>query len=902
MTFSSQFDLSDIDGSNGFVITNNGAYQSPVSEAGDINGDGIDDLIVGDYVVFGRANVSAGSFSLSNIDGSNGFRLIDGPGIASVSSLRDFNGDGIDDLIVGVPSASISGPAVGSSYVVFGSTNGFNSSLDLSSLDGSNGFALNGVGSFTGSGDAVSGTGDINADGLNDLIIGAPGAGFLGQSGGSSYVVFGSSDSFSSSFDLSSVDGNNGFEITGSNGFSVSDIGDFNNDGIDDFATTGGRESYIVFGSADGFSSVVDPSTLNGSNGFVINSGSVISGAGDINSDGIDDLILGAGNSSHVIFGSASSFSSSFDVSTLNGSNGFTIKEFYSGVGLGSSVSNAGDINDDGIDDLVMGAAVLPFRYVVGPFSDVPGKAYAVFGSADGFSSTLDLSTLDGRNGFAINNFEEGSYKFGQAVSSAGDINNDGIDDLILDSPNAGESYVVFGMANGASDNVVTGTPNNDTLYGTAASDAIVGLAGNDTIVGFDGGDTLDGGDGQDRLFGYAGADILKGGDGNDLLNGGPTSDMLYGGAGDDTLNGGETGNDTLIGGDGNDTLYGLSGDDTLYGEAGNDILSGGDGKDWLIGGDGEDRVFGYAGADFQSGGADNDILNGGGGDDTLFGDDGDDILNGGQSGNDRLDGGLGDDILYGLDGDDRLDGGLGDDILGGGAGRDSLSGGDGNDILSGLDGDDSLSGGNGNDRLLGYGNSDTLRGGDGNDLLDGGADDDTLYGDAGNDRLNGGQSGDDELYGGEGNDTLLGLNGADTLKGEDGNDILSGGDDNDTLIGGNNNDLLVGGAGDDILNGGNLFSSGNSIAQIDTLDGGAGADTYVVQNMYGGFGNSDYALIKGFSTVQDVIELGSGSFSLADTTGALPGGAGVYSSGDLIAVVQGYTASSLDLNANYFA
>ena len=97
----------------------------------------------------------------------------------SVSSAGDINGDGIDDV-------TISG-GVDEDYVVFGSNSGFSSSLDLSTLDGTNGFVISGT--FPSS---VSGAGDINADGIDDLIIGESGADLNGNSlAGVSYVVFG---------------------------------------------------------------------------------------------------------------------------------------------------------------------------------------------------------------------------------------------------------------------------------------------------------------------------------------------------------------------------------------------------------------------------------------------------------------------------------------------------------------------------------------------------------------------------------------------------------------------------------------------------------------------------------------------------------------------------------------
>jgi hypothetical protein len=146
-------------------------------------------------------------FNLSSLNGKNGFAIngsaSDSSG-NSVSNAGDINHDGIDDLIIGAPGT-------GKSYVVFGSTNAFSTNLDLSSLDGKNGFAINGSASDS-SGNSVSNAGDINHDGIDDLIIGASGAA-LGA--GQSYVVFGSTNAFSSSLDLSSLDGSNGFAING---------------------------------------------------------------------------------------------------------------------------------------------------------------------------------------------------------------------------------------------------------------------------------------------------------------------------------------------------------------------------------------------------------------------------------------------------------------------------------------------------------------------------------------------------------------------------------------------------------------------------------------------------------------------------------------------------------------
>ena len=190
----------------------------------------------------------AASLDLSALNGSNGFRLdgIDAGDLSgrSVSGAGDVNGDGIADLVIGADGADPDGTTdAGESYVVFGSSAGFAASLDLAGLDGSNGFRLDGIAGNDASGFSVSGAGDVNGDGIADLIIGAPepedvppvGLGFTGES----YVVFGSSGGFAASLDLSALDGTNGFRLDGidrtdQSGKSVSGAGDVNGDGVSD--------------------------------------------------------------------------------------------------------------------------------------------------------------------------------------------------------------------------------------------------------------------------------------------------------------------------------------------------------------------------------------------------------------------------------------------------------------------------------------------------------------------------------------------------------------------------------------------------------------------------------------------------------------------------------------------
>ena len=428
----------------------------------------------------------APQLELSGLNGSNGF-VINGVSAGdesgtSVSAAGDINGDGISDLIIGAPYATTSADYAGASYVVFGSDEGLTNPLNLSGLDGSNGFVINGSSAYDFSGTSVSAAGDINGDDIDDLVIGAPGSSPVETYSGTSYVVFGSSDAWTGSLNLSSLNGSNGFVINGvgeydESGTSVSAAGDINGDGIDDLiigapiADAGAGASYVVFGrpSTVAWASSLNLSGLNGSNGFVINGmnagdslGGSVSAAGDINGDGIDDLVIGAvfagavgtyTGASYVVFGRPNTvaWASSLNLSGLDGSNGFVINGVNSSDESGTSVSAAGDVNFDGTDDLIIGALFAD------PNGTDSGASYVVFGSDQTWASSLSLSGLNGTNGFVINGVSAGDES-GTSVSAAGDINGDGTGDLIIGASHAdpngdgsGASYVVFGRNGGFS-------------------------------------------------------------------------------------------------------------------------------------------------------------------------------------------------------------------------------------------------------------------------------------------------------------------------------------------------------------------------------------------------------------------------------------------------------------------
>ena len=295
--------------------------------------------------------------------------------------------------------------------------------------------------------------GDMNGDGIEDVIIGSGIGGIR--------IVFGPTRGNNGVLNAQQLDGNIGFAIShdSQNISHVAGVGDVNNDGLADVIVGSLGGAHVVFGSSSGFPRTITPAMLDGSNGFSFSSPATsVSGGGDINNDGIADIIVGNANASsngqigsgvtYVIYGSAGSFPPILSPIALNGRNGFAVVGVNSQDRSGAQVGDAGDFNNDGFDDILIGA---PNKTQDGK-AEV-GEAYLVLGS-DQYPAAISLADINGNNGFVFkgNNIQDSA---GASVSGVGDLNHDGIGDIAIGAPGKGpfgspsdypgETYILFG-------------------------------------------------------------------------------------------------------------------------------------------------------------------------------------------------------------------------------------------------------------------------------------------------------------------------------------------------------------------------------------------------------------------------------------------------------------------------
>ncbi|WP_281018349.1 MULTISPECIES: tandem-95 repeat protein [unclassified Minwuia] len=481
-------------------------------------------------VLANDTDLEGDALTVESATAANGTVTVNADGSLTYLGNPDFNGT---DTVTYTVRDSNFGRATGTAEINVNAVNDapqvlVSNAIALSDVRaGDGGFIMNGIADSDLAGRGPRGAGDVNGDGIVDVIVDARHADVNGNNSGSAYVVFGKADG--TAVNLADVSaGTGGFAIQGRPqgelaGSSVDGIGDLNGDGLDDLLVGAYRFSgqtgsaYVVFGKADG-TTVELSDVFNGNGGFFIRPdqtgqslGNAISSAGDVNGDGIEDLIVGASRddangfdsgAAFVIFGKADT--SEVRISDIRSGNGggFVIKGAAGTSGAGFSVSDAGDVNGDGLADMLVGAPL-----------GGQGAAYVVFGKAD--STAIDLGDVEaGIGGFAITGSSP-LDNIGQAVSGAGDLNGDGLDDLIVGSPQSNANGVRSGIAH--------------VIYGKADGDTVDLDNFTESVDGF----SIVGASADDRA-GYAVAGVGDfDGDGlDDIAVSSPTAALDSGGAG----------------------------------------------------------------------------------------------------------------------------------------------------------------------------------------------------------------------------------------------------------------------------------------------------------------------------------------------------------------------------------
>jgi VCBS repeat-containing protein len=407
--------------------------------------------------------------------GVAGFKIIGGTagGWAgtSVESAGDVNGDGIGDLIVGAQLNPAGGRNSGAVYVVFGKSD--NVAVNLEDVaQGVGGYRIVGEGEFNRAGgdqQGVAALGDVNGDGKADLLVGARGNGSEDARDGAAYVVYGKADGASVALaDVAA--GTGGYKIAGMGdseaGYAVGTVADMNGDGRAELLIGTTRSfdtttAYVVFGQA-GNAPVDLASVRLGIGGFAIaaepevgHSGRSIAGLGDVNGDGRGDFVIDGffdttdaqwNGAAYVVFGKAGN--APLDLSQVAaGIGGYKIVGENAYDGAGWQVASAGDVNGDGRTD-----ALITAQYNDAAGHDA-GAAYVVFGKSDTATVKLD-DIANGFGGFKIIG-ETANDRSGFSVASLADVNGDGLSELIVAAPqhglaDAGAVYVVYGKSDGA--------------------------------------------------------------------------------------------------------------------------------------------------------------------------------------------------------------------------------------------------------------------------------------------------------------------------------------------------------------------------------------------------------------------------------------------------------------------
>lgn len=372
---------------------------------------------------------------------------------ASVASAGDVNGDGNADLLVGAPDyLRDRGAGGGAAYVVF--LKAARDPVDVALLAPAQGYAVRGAANGDRVGQAVASVGDVNGDGVPDALIGAPGANFAGRDAGSAYVIYGQRAPTSTTVGLSALRPEQGFRIDGPRkdaqfGASVASVGDVDGDGIPDLliGADGFHDaaSYVIFGGASSQSGL-RIADLRPSQGYAIKgAGDSVAAAGDVNGDGAPDQLVGGGDlDAAVVFGQRTRSPVRIDATKLTPSQGYAVTDAEIGGEMWSwtEVHSVGDVNGDGVPDMLTSGG--------GDVYDFNSGAWIIYGQRAPTSAVVNLG-WDGpapAQGYRIVNppgqMNEQNVPGHSSLESVGDVNGDGVPDVLFDA-NAGLS-VVYGQ------------------------------------------------------------------------------------------------------------------------------------------------------------------------------------------------------------------------------------------------------------------------------------------------------------------------------------------------------------------------------------------------------------------------------------------------------------------------
>jgi|GEM_PF-3404253 len=462
------------------------------------------------YVIYGTSNSLIEPFDVGNLDGTDGFAVygdVENDDMGFSTAAGDFNGDGEDDVVMGAPLADGNGNTQSGEVYV----------LHSDQLDGSSSYTINGASSSTyltiygtenlaNLGNSVA-IGDVNNDGYDDLLLGAPSADSeVTSNTGKACLIYGydTSETNPSSINISfpSVQSFSSFYGTEENDFLGEEVH------IADILATSGEEMIIsalgagtggkvyVVGDLSGGSKYSEDSLKieleadfifeGDSTGNVGREKSITTG--DIDGNGQNDLILTANFDAGANRGKAyvilNPSSGTLNPAALNGTNGFIINGGIDGERLGTSVAT-GDVNGDGFDDLILGA------FTANPGSNSnAGKTYVMYGTDTGFSLEIDISEMSTNEGFVLNGVASGDQS-GIAVTS-GDYNGDGYSDIATGAPfDAFDKGRVYVMAN-TNTQEITGNEGFRMLSSPAAGNVLPEIFNSFATQGFVGADKPD--------------------------------------------------------------------------------------------------------------------------------------------------------------------------------------------------------------------------------------------------------------------------------------------------------------------------------------------------------------------------------------------------------------------------